>query len=270
MKRCPTCQTTKANPDSVFCGTDGARLLEMDQPVAAVVSAAPPASLLMFFFANYFITQPAGFWSTPVTVPCQNATVNLKALALSLISIALWSLREQGLISIQLVAAKGLVFSHTPVSVRFVRAAQLMGLENNLLQVIQWAKTDINVDDVVYHYLEQDLSSPNSEIIEKIEKHAIHLGYDTGPAPKVPETGKRPWIQLHFGGSKEPDFLPDCERIMAVSSQAQNLQARWQQFVTGEATLYNALMNQCQRAVSRRTIAADSRDRIFDRTSAFD
>ena len=269
-KHCPTCQQTYDNPALLFCGKDGTQLVEIEVPVQETNSSMPPDSLLMFFFANHFITQGTGFMSTPLTVPCQNAVVNLHALALSLLSIAFWSLREQGLIAMQTSAPKGLILSHTPVSVRLLRPAQLTGLENNLLQVMQWARTEIGVDDVVSHYLEKDSDSPDGGIIERMKEHAIHLNYGMRPASKETDTGKRRWIQFDFSSSREPNFLPDCQRILVLVSPAQNLQRRWQQFMTGEPALYNALINQSQRAISRRTTAPDRRDNFFDRSSPFD
>lgn len=281
MKFCPTCQQTYENSPALFCLNDGTKLAEaaaptapqqqqppVNQPPQAVQpppfnqpnvaanqppvyqpqqqqqpqTAAPPvpASLLVTFFADHFVA-PAGMLSHKTTVPCQHhVKVNSQDLAKAAVVAAFWELRNQRLIDLHLGKAKGFIFSSTTVEVRFLRDGAAGGLECDFLEILHATRGETTAENVVFRFLHHETEHPFATVLSRLTDWAVRLGY--GHAQE----------KHGFFNHGELDFAPDCQRIGGLRGASENLHHRWEEFTQHEHALYEALLHECQEALTHR------------------
>jgi hypothetical protein len=203
----------------------------------------------MLCFANYFIAAPKGI-EARTQVPCQNVAVNQRELAISLIAVALFHLREQGSITMQMQPS-------APVWLTALRPTATVGLEDELARVIHGAGGMMRVDELAQRHLKTKHSWPACEIVLRVAQWASYQGYGTGP-PTAPTT----WIRFSRGHDSGPDgtegFVPNCQRIATLSESAQQTHTRWIRFRANEPALYGAIMDQCGRGLGKSRIGSKS------------
>jgi len=225
------------------------------------------ASLAASFFPNHFVQPPTTF-SGSTKVPCNlSVTVNSTELALNLLAIAFWYLRENSLIRFAPAARQGLVFTYTPIVVEINRLSQqrIPGLEYDLIEVAKQFAPGATIEQIVYQFFETTVEYTQEKIFRRMTQWIVQLGY--GPFinedPVTPEEAKR-FFKYRNMKSFDFRFAPDCQRIAGTQPAAQQIHQGWMKFQTEESELFRQIYAQGERAMKSRTYQSTGSDSFGD------
>ncbi len=267
MRICPHCKRKYQSAEIRFCAEDGQPLTEQPnlvsqsepQPSIAERPATPfSASLMMAFFAHYFVEKPGShisvdgaFTSSGSTnVPCQpNVVVNSIKLAYNLLAISFWNLRENNLIRFAPGAEQGLIFKHTPLLIEFNRANQtkIPGLEFDLMEIIKQSAPGVTVATIVQRLSGELAYYPHKRVFERLTQWMIHLGYGQ------PDVSKKSFFRISNAANMNFEFIPDCQRIAGSQQAAQIIHGDWTRFQAEEPDVYNLLYKAMESAIRGNT-----------------
>ncbi len=247
MSYCPGCGT-EMEEGAKFCRGCGRPLAMVAQ--AGVTTAEAPAavgtlspSALMYLFGDRF--APKGNPLTQdVPVPCKETKVQMKKLATVQLAAAFWSLREQGVVSLETFQKKGFLRTSTKVRVHPLSAAQRPGLEGAMLSALSGSGED-TAHDVVYRWYESDGLNPWQIALEVAIEEAVAHGYVERASVGL---GGAVMNMLSYG----KNLTPRCERIVSLEGEANALVSKWETFQAVEAELYAKLLDECGDAIAAR------------------
>lgn len=208
-------------------------------------------SLLMYLFADRFL-EPKGWRHVGVAVPCRDVEVRADQLASSMFAAALWSLREAGVLQLELSKRKKmLVMPTTRVAVRLTAdPGQRPGLEGAVLEALRKAKPkDDHVDALIRAWFGSDEKDPHSTVSGVEVEEAITQGL----IQRVETDAGRGMIvaKLMMGNTKV-SLEPQCERIAGLEGASAQFRDRWQRFAADETPLRDTLLAECTSAINTR------------------
>jgi hypothetical protein len=171
--------------------------------------------------------------------------VNGTRLVQTLFASSFWSLRQQGLLTLDVVEKKRLFIKSREVEVRPAGTGQASGLEGELLETLRGMGSG-SADQVVYRWYRKDHANAYAYVIQRVIQEAATQGLlDSDQMSGLAGLGNGPKGTL------------DTNRVDALGpSLAETLQ-RWQSFQTAEPDLYATLMAQCEGAFKRRQTSSD-------------
>jgi hypothetical protein len=209
-------------------------------------------SLLMYLFADRFL-EPKGFRHAGIAVPCRDdVEVRLDSLAPMMFAGALWSLREAGLVALELQSKKRLgLIPTTKVVVRRAGDAVRPGLEGVVLETLLDSGDD-DVKDLIRRWFGSDVESPHHDVVAVEIEEAIRAGL----LARVETDAGRGRVLSTLLGSTKVSVEPQCDRIATVEG-VDDLLARWQHFAATEPDLHTELVERCGKAITSRTEADD-------------
>lgn len=247
MSYCPGCGA-EIQEGARFCRGCG-RALASEAEAGVLTAEAPAApgtlspSALMYLFGDRF--APKGNPLTQdVPVPCKEVKVQMKKLATTQFAAAFWSLREQGVVSLETFQKKGFLRTSTKVRVRPLGSAQRPILEGAVLSALSGTGED-TAHDVVYRWYESDRLNPWQMALEVAVEEAVAQGYVERASVGL---GGAVMNMLSYG----KNLTPRCDRIVSLEGEANALVSRWESFQTLEAELYAKLFDECGDAVVER------------------
>lgn len=206
----------------------------------------PTASMLMYLVADRLVPEKK-FRTIGVDVPCKGVKVQLEELAGGLFAASFWSLREQGAVALERTRTRRmLLIPATRVRVARLGRPERGGLEGEILKILE---DEDHVYDLIRRWFGSDSRSPQWDVLQATMREAVDLGYiertetDTG----------RGTITGFFLGKTEVKFEPRCEKISTLEARFDDFASRWRAFRSSESELYEALMDQCKKAIGSRT-----------------
>jgi hypothetical protein len=207
--------------------------------------SSPSPSLLLFLFADKLIPVVPYKLGLPLRaphpVPCKGAMVEQVALAETLLAVAFWSLREQGVVALQPCASrKMLLVPSTAVRVSLcpdARAAATLavshqekpvGLEAAIRNALVQGHEGEDVHAVIRAVAAGGDENPHAMFIHRAAWEATVVGL----------------LQFGTQGHHLPGDL-DCARVAALEARADEVLARWRDFQSSEPVLHLALVKSC-------------------------
>ena len=169
-----------------------------------------------------------------VVVPCRDEEVKVKAKALAAVqlAIALWSLREQGLVRLQPFEKQRRLRGRAPrLRAELVRHVEVPGLEGRILDRLRDKPT---IGDVRAIYGKDITADGPLDIVNACREEAVAQGlleYDT-------------FFHDHATG--------DCERIRALEQPFAEAWRRWEAFRRAEPALAARLEEECRHGLPSR------------------
>ena len=195
--------------------------------------------VIVYLCADKFVTKHAVFFEG-TSVPCSKVSVPRAELAVQLLSSAFWSLRQQGLIHMEVVESgtSRRIFRHPEVRLGSSRRVELPGLEGALISNLEDGET---VHDVICRWSKVGSTDPWHDVVAECVKEAVALGLIR--EVDVAGRGLTKFLGHQVG------LEPDCGRIEALHSRAQELASAWREFQRREKPLHDGLTGQCKRAL---------------------
>lgn len=214
-------------------------------------------SLLMYLFADRFF-PPKGWRHVGVQVPCKDdVEVRLEPLAGAMVAAAFWSLRDAGLVHLELSKRKRmLVMPTTRVAARLTAdPGQRPGLEGVLVDQLREGRDD-HAHALVRNWFDGDVEDPHSDVIAVETEAAIELGL----IHLLEVDAGRGKIAAKVFGSTVQKTEPQCHLIAGLEAEAMAVHDRWQRFAAAEQPLHAALVDQCESALNSRVEVEDPDD----------
>jgi hypothetical protein len=199
----------------------------------------PSVPVIVYLCADKFVTKhPVLFEGT--SVPCSKVRVQRGELAVQLLSSAFWSLRQQGLVHLELVESgtSRRIFRRPEVRLGSSRRVERPGLEGALISNLNDGET---VHDVICRWSKLGSTDPWHDVIAECVKEAVAVGL----IREVDVAGSG--LTKFFG--HQVGLEPDCGRITALYDRSHELASAWREFQKGEKPLHDGLTGQCKRSL---------------------
>lgn len=190
-----------------------------------------------------------GALSRSIEVPCAGVKVQRLGLASGLFAIALWQLRNDGLLSLEYQERKRLgMFTRGDVMVTPTGSAPGRGaLEGRLLGVMADGRPRL-FGDLVYQWLGH-VADPPLRVFAAAHQAAVPMGVFTEvDAQRGPVGG------FFLGKTK---FFAVCDRRDELRSVATETLGRWSQFRTSEQQLAAQIEKSAGKGIGRRVVEAN-------------
>jgi hypothetical protein len=197
-------------------------------PAPAPPDPVPAGSLtpsaLVYFFADR-VVEHGGVGIYGVGVPCRPGKVKVKAKALAAVQLAmaLWNLREQRLIGLELVETTG----RRGAPEAWVRATLVQDVQRDTVEgwLITFMRDEPSI--AVRSAFRIETARGPTTIVDACREEAIALGY------------------LERGTYWRDRWAGDCAKIATLEPSFQDAWARWQGFGQAEAALATQLAEDC-------------------------
>ncbi|HKV84721.1 MAG TPA: hypothetical protein VJN88_09205 [Ktedonobacterales bacterium] len=199
------------------------------------------ATTLLFLFADRVLPLIKKQPEHP-EMHCAFAKVDGTTLAADLLACAMWELRGQGFVQLQVAEEKVLFVKTTVTHVQRLRTGTTTGLANGLLQKIT-DKPKETAKSVMDHWFGKDYPSPTGVVLGVPLAAAEQLGLIN----KV-ETD-RPNVMAKVFKAKY-HLEPNLAGIAAYESAFSAFAAAWLAFKTNEAALYQQLVKAARSSIS--------------------
>lgn len=215
------------------------------------IDQTPPASTLLYLFAEQ-VMPPDKALSVGVEVPCAGVKVQRAPLVTGLFSIALWHLRQHGLVTLEYQERKRMMITTRQVLVTPAGAGPTGGpLEGQLMGVLVSAGPR-SVKDLVYQWFGEDVSDPYARVLAIAQQAAVALGAFAEVDAERGAVGS-----FLLGKTK---YVPVCERREELRGAANDVLGGWNSFRTAEQQLAGQIEESAKKAVTNRTERDDDLD----------
>ncbi|HVE75891.1 MAG TPA: hypothetical protein VND22_03880 [Actinomycetota bacterium] len=197
-------------------------------------------STMLYLFADRFI-PPDKALTVGIEVPCKNIKVQRKPLTAEMFAVAFHSLREAGVITMELTTKKVLFVKTTRVGVTLVKQESRPGLEG---AIVANAGGEDHVKGIIRAWYGQDVDDPWSMVIKEGVDEAIGAGLMGHVDAERGAVGS-----LLMGKTR---VEPKCEQIATLQPEFDLWAGRWDLFKGNEAQLYKELVGECGNAIQSR------------------
>ena len=200
----------------------------------------PSVPVIFYLFADRIVPKhPKLVEGT--SIPCTEARVQTGALAVRLLASAFWSLRQQGVIEIEVAESRPArrMLRRPDVRVSPLKRAERPGLEGTVLASLEDRET---VHDVICRWSELGSTDPWHDVVAEVVGEAVANGL----IREVEGTGGV--LTKLLGDSV--GLEPVCGRIAALEGRFQQLDSSWLEFRGREKALHDGLTGQCKRSLA--------------------
>jgi hypothetical protein len=155
------------------------------------------------------------------SIPCTEVRVQKGALAVRLLSSAFWSLRQQGVIEIEVAESPPArrMLRRADVGVSLLKRAERPGLEGTVLASLEDRET---VHDVIRRWSELGSTDPWHDVIAEVVGEAVANGL-------IREVEASGGVLTKLLGDSV-GLEPVCGRIAALEGRFQELDSSWLEF----------------------------------------
>jgi hypothetical protein len=197
----------------------------------------PSVPLVVYFFADRLLPPRKG--ANGMHLPCSAESVQTQSLAVLLLSVAFWSLREQDLVELHLVhhSTTRWPVHHHDVNLKRLDRDSRPGLEGALLENLE---DETTLCDVVSKWSTRHSNNPWHEVIEEEVAEAAAAGY-------LRSTSADGVLTRLLGSGTELES--DCTRIAGLDGDFLRFQVSWSDFQENEPLLHDHLRSECKRAL---------------------
>jgi hypothetical protein len=199
----------------------------------------PSVPLVAYLFATRLLPErhrtPHG-----THIPCTHEWVPTQPLAVLLFASAFWSLRNRGLIAMEVDgnSSNGLIAHHQDVSVRRLASESRPGLEGAVMDHLEDEGT---LCDVVCRWSGDGSTDPWHDTVHEEVAEALEWGY----LREVPNNGG---VIARFLW-RESELEPNCGRIRSLEAEFGHFSTEWSRFRDREAPLHDRLNAECMRSL---------------------
>jgi hypothetical protein len=197
----------------------------------------PTVPLIVYLHADRLIPKRPHL-GNGTHIPCSDHVVETQALATLLFASAFWSLRQAGLLAIEIVDDANGRSPHTEVMLTSVGRYERPGLEGAVMADLEGPET---LSEVVFRWSAQHSTDPWHDGVAEVVAEATAAGY----LREVPSGGGLLARWLPGRSSLEPD----CERIRDLGGRYESFAREWGGFEVEESALHGALVEQCRKAL---------------------
>jgi hypothetical protein len=204
------------------------------------VEAKPSVPVIVYLYADRFVTKhPVLIEGT--SIPCSKVRVQRGELVVRLLSSAFWSLRQQGLIHMELVESRSprRIFRRPEVRLVTLKRVERPGLEGALIANLEDEDT---AHEVICRWSELGSTDPRHDVIAEVVKEAVAMGL-------IREVEGAGGVLTRLLGDRV-GLEPDCDRIAAFQNRFQELASSWREFQGREKPLHDGLTGQCKRSLA--------------------
>jgi hypothetical protein len=201
--------------------------------------SSPSVPVIFYLFADRIVPKhPMLVEGT--SIPCTEVRVQKGALAVRLLSSAFWSLRQQGVIQIEVAESRAArrMLRRPDVRVAPLKRAERPGLEGTVLASLEDRET---VHDVVCRWSELGSTDPWHDVIAEVVREAVASGL-------IREVEAAGGVLTKLLGDSV-GLEPDCDRITALEPRFRQLDSSWVEFQGREKALHDGLTGQCKRSL---------------------
>jgi hypothetical protein len=199
----------------------------------------PSVPVIFYLFADRIVPKhPMLVEGT--SIPCTEVRVQKGALAVRLLSSAFWSLRQQGVIEIEVAESSPArrMLRRPDVGVFLLKRAERPGLEGTVLASLEDRET---VHDVICRWSELGSTDPWHDVIAEVVSEAVANGL-------IREVEASGGVLTKLLGDSV-GLEPVCGRIAALEGRFQELDSSWLEFQGREKALHDGLTGQCKRSL---------------------
>ena len=202
----------------------------------AASEGTPSAPLIFYLFADRIVPKhPMLVEGT--SIPCTEVRVQKGALAVRLLASAFWSLRQQGVVEIEVAESPQArtMLRRPHVRIAPVERVERPGLEGAVLASLEGRET---VHDVICRWAEVGSTDPWHDVIAEVVREAVANGL-------IREVEAAGGVLTKLLGDSV-GLEPACDRIAALESRFQQLDSSWVEFQRREKVLHDGLAGQCK------------------------
>jgi hypothetical protein len=199
----------------------------------------PSVPVIFYLFADRIVPKhPMLVEGT--SIPCTEVRVQKGALAVRLLSSVFWSLRQQGVIEIEVAESPPArrMLRRPDVRVSPLKRAERQGLEGTVLASLEERET---VHDVICRWSELGSTDPWHDVIAEVVSEAVANGL-------IREVEGSGGVLTKLLGDSV-GLEPVCGRIAALEGRFQQLDSSWLEFQGREKALHDGLTGQCKRSL---------------------
>jgi hypothetical protein len=208
-----------------------------DRP--SVRESTPSVPAIFYLFADRIVPKHAPLVDG-TSVPCTEVRVQKGALAVRLLSSAFWSLRQQGVIEIEVAESRPSrrMVRRPELRVAPLKRVERPGLEGAVLAGLEDRET---VHDVICRWSEAGSTDPWHDVLAEVVREAVANGLilEVEPAGGV--------LTKLLGDSV--GLEPVCDRIAELEPRFQRVNSSWLEFQGREKALHDGLTGQCKKSL---------------------
>jgi hypothetical protein len=206
---------------------------------SSVPESTPSVPVIFYLFADRIVPKHAPLVEG-TSVPCTEVRVQKGALAVRLLSSAFWSLRQQGVIEIEVAESRPArrMLRRPDLRASPLRRVERPGLEGAVLAAL---KDREMVHDVICRWSEVGSTDPWHDVLAEVVREAVANGLirEVEPAGGV--------LTKLLGDSV--GLEPVCRRIAGLEPRFQQLNSSWLEFQGREKALHDGLTGQCKKSL---------------------
>jgi hypothetical protein len=209
-------------------------------PSPNAVEGQPSVPVIVYLYADRFVTKHPVLIEG-ISIPCSKVRVQRGELAVRLLSSAFWSLRQQGLIQMELAESRSArrIFRRPEVRLVPLKRVERPGLEGAVIANLEDKDT---AHDVICRWSDLGSMDPWHDVIAEVVKEAVAIGL----IREVEVAGGM--LTKLLGDSM--GLEPDCDRIAAFRNRFEELASSWREFQGREKPLHDGLTAQCKRSLA--------------------
>jgi hypothetical protein len=200
-------------------------------------------SALAYLFGDRLEDLFAGRSRLPFneTLPCREVKVKARDLPIAMLTTALIHLVRRGVVRLSL-DSKGRILKKRFVLATLTNesAANLGGLEGQILGSIRHDAKHNDVPTVVWRLWSADVTDPFSDVIRMGRQYLLELGYYS--------EGERRGIAKILGTK----LVPECDRILALQAEADAVRDMLAAFRAEQPEVYEQLWKDVAKGISSR------------------
>lgn len=194
----------------------------------------PTVPLIVYLHADRLIPKHSHL-SDGTHVPCSGHVVETEALATLLFATAFWSLRQAGLLALDVAEIGN---GHREVRLKQLGERARPGLEGAILSNLGG---DDLLSEVVLRWSASHSTDPWHDGVNEVVAEAVVAGY----MRKMPPSGGV-LARLFSGGTA---LEPDCARIGSLKDRYESFTLAWERFRLEESAVHEALRERCRRSL---------------------
>jgi hypothetical protein len=199
----------------------------------------PSVPVILYLFADRIVPKhPMLVEGT--SIPCTDVRVQKGALAVRLLASAFWSLRQQGVIDMELGENRPArrMLRRPAIRVSPLERVERPGLEGAVLESVGKRET---VHDVICRWSEVGSTDPWHDVIAEVVTEAVANGL-------IREVEAAGGVLTKLLGDTV-GLEPVCDRIAALEPRFQQVDSSWLEFRAREKALHDGLTGQCKRSL---------------------
>jgi hypothetical protein len=201
--------------------------------------STPSAPVIFYLFADRIVPKHAPLVEG-TSVPCTEVRMQKGALAVRLLSSAFWSLRQQGVIEIEVARSRPArrMLRRPDLRVSPLKGVERPGLEGAVLAGLEDRES---VHDVICRWSEVGSTDPWHDVLAEVMRETVANGLIRG--------GGARWRGAHEVAGRQRWARTSLRQDRRTRAQVSAAELSWLEFQGREKALHDGLTGQCKRSL---------------------